>query len=289
MAKMTHPSTPEVIDGILSQLHEGFSKEFYGIWGTAFNYVLSEQYLNESESNKVLQIMLDENLIETAIDDGEVNAQHCSVLITKKGLEIKDSGGWVKYKAQLNQLPITVTKIRVDILRHFKECKEYESTDVFRNKYSINEITETMDWLLKTSGFVTNCGGLSFKLNEKGLNVLEKIEQELEKKKNEQTELQRVQKENAELEKAKFALEQEKLVAEGRRHRAIIIVAIIGFVLTAIGIYVTWYVGTLSNRKLEMQLEKVLHEKDSLLKVSIDQYRLIEYQKSLNEKPDSIK
>lgn len=74
---------------------------------------------------------------------------------------------------------VTITKIRLDLLKYFEECKEYDADNFFIGEYSSDELEETFNWLLH-SKYLSNCGSLKYKLNDKGLGILKQTEKKIE-------------------------------------------------------------------------------------------------------------
>lgn len=77
---------------------------------------------------------------------------------------------------------IRLSELRIELLRYFKECKEDDSLEYFGGKWSENQLRETFLWLSQ-AGYITNCGDLMFKLNEKGLELINLYEAKTEDKK----------------------------------------------------------------------------------------------------------
>lgn len=74
---------------------------------------------------------------------------------------------------------LVITRIRLDLLRHFKECNEHDS-DVLDDKYSPDELKDTLIWL-SNQKLIQPCGHLKFQLNEEGAKRLGEIESQLKK------------------------------------------------------------------------------------------------------------
>jgi len=69
------------------------------------------------------------------------------------------------------QKTVTITKIRLDLLKYFEECREDETDEFFRGEHSEDELKETFMWLVH-SKYLSNCGSLKYKLNDKGIELL---------------------------------------------------------------------------------------------------------------------
>lgn len=74
---------------------------------------------------------------------------------------------------------VTITKIRLDNLKYFEECREDETDDFFRGEYTADQLKETFMWMVH-SKYISNCGSLKYKLNEKGLELLKSANQKIE-------------------------------------------------------------------------------------------------------------
>jgi len=79
---------------------------------------------------------------------------------------------------------ITITQIKLDLLRFFKDkSAEWSDTeDEFKNQYEHTEIEETYDWIMNNGWFEKGDDQRGYKLNFKGKSILEQIEGEKERK-----------------------------------------------------------------------------------------------------------
>lgn len=78
---------------------------------------------------------------------------------------------------------VTITKIRLDLLKYFEHCTEDETDDFFRGEYSADDLKETFMWLIH-SKYLSNCGSLKYKLNDKGLELLKGANKKIEEQTN---------------------------------------------------------------------------------------------------------
>ena len=77
---------------------------------------------------------------------------------------------------------VTITKVRLTALRYFKECNDDNLYEDFRTEYSVQECGDAFDWLIK-SKYLSDCDKHKFKLNDKGLSILEQVEAEINNRK----------------------------------------------------------------------------------------------------------
>jgi hypothetical protein len=77
------------------------------------------------------------------------------------------------------------------MLRFFKDnsTEWYDVLDHFNNKYQESEIEETYDWIMKNGWFEKGDDQRGFKLNLKGKNILEQVEEEKERKEKKELEI----------------------------------------------------------------------------------------------------
>jgi len=144
---------------------------------------------------------------------------------------------------------IQITKIKLEMLRFFKDnsTEWYDVLDHFNNKYQESEIEETYDWIMKNGWFEKGDDQRGFKLNLKGKNILEQVEEEKERK----------EKKELEITKNEFGKKWwDRLIDNGQKILNIIFVGI--GVLVAI---LTYFQVQKSNDIKELQ-QRVL--KDSL-------------------------
>lgn len=137
---------------------------------------------------------------------------------------------------------VTITKIRLDLLKYFEECKEDDSDNFFRGEYSADELQETFMWLLH-SKYLMDCGRLKFKLNDKGLQLLKSIDKIIEEQ-------------NKKIIKVENAKWWDRIIDNGQKILNIIFVAV------GVGVAILTYNQVDKNNDIKELQEKRI--KDSL-------------------------